>query len=72
MNVLLEPSLIIISLVEIVISGNPLMLFLLLLDVIFSLLHVYEDFLKLFILDFFLSLQLLALDIVTDDVFRRC
>ena len=72
MYVLLEPSLIVIALMEIVIPGDPLMLFLLLLYVVFGLLHIYENLLELLILHIFLSLQLLALDIVTDDVFRGC
>jgi hypothetical protein len=71
MYVLLEPSLVVVpSLVEVVIPGDPLMLFLLLLDVILSLLHGHEHFLQIFILLLLLSLLLLALNVVTDYVLR--
>jgi hypothetical protein len=70
MNVLLEPSLIVVtSLKEVVIPGDPLMLFLLLLDVVFGLLHADEDLFQFLALLFLLCLLFLALDVITDHVF---
>ena len=71
MNILLEPSLVIVtSLVEVVIPGDPLMLFLLLLDIILGLLHGHEHFLEFLILLILLSLLFLALNVVAHDVLR--
>ena len=64
-NVLLQTSIIVISVVEIVILGYPLVLFLLLFNVILSLLHVHKHFLKLLILLVFLSLHLVILNVVS-------
>jgi hypothetical protein len=72
MDVLLESSLIVIPLVEVVISSNPFVLFLLLHDVVFGLLHVNENFFELFILNILLCLKLLALNVAANDIFRQC
>ena len=69
-DVLLESSLIVIPLVEVVISSNAFVLFLLLHDVVFCLLHVYEHFFELFILHILLCLKLFALDIAANNIFR--
>lgn len=70
MDVLLESSLIVIPLVEVVISSNALVLFLLLHYVVFGLLHVYEHFFELFILHILLCLKLLALNVAANNIFR--
>ena len=69
-DVLLESSLIVIPLVEIIISGNPFVLFLLLHNVVFCLLHIYEHFFELFILHILLCLKLLALNVAANNIFR--
>ena len=69
-DVLLESSLVVIPLVEIVIPCNTFVLFLLLHNVVFGLLHVNKHFFKLFILHIFLCLKLLALDIAANNIFR--
>ena len=71
-DVLLESSLVVIPLVEVVISSNAFVLFLLLHDVVFCLLHVYEHFFELFILHILLCLKLLALNVAANDIFRQC
>ena len=47
------------------------MLFLLLFDVVLSLLHVDQYLFKFFVLHIFLGLRLFALDIASNNVFRR-
>jgi hypothetical protein len=69
-DILLESSLVVIPLVEVVISSNALVLFLLLHDVVFGLLHVYEHFFELFILHILLCLKLLALNVAANNIFR--
>jgi len=69
-DILLESSLIVIPLVEVVISSNALVLFLLLHDVVFGLLHVYKYFFELFILHILLCLKLLALNVAANNIFR--
>lgn len=71
-DVLLESSLIVISLVEVVISSNAFVLFLLLHDVVFGLLHVYEHFFELFILHILLCLKLLALNVAANNILGQC
>ena len=61
---------IVIPLVEVVISSNALVLFLLLHYVVFGLLHVYEHFFELFILHILLCLKLLALNVAANNIFR--
>ena len=71
-DVLLESSLVVIPLVEIVIPCNTFVLFLLLHNVVLCLLHVNEHFFELFILHILLCLKLFALDIAANDIFRQC
>ena len=72
MDVLLESSLVVIPLVEVVIPSNAFVLFLLLHYVVFGLLHVNEHLFELFILYILLCLKLLALNVAAYHIFRQC
>jgi hypothetical protein len=72
MDVLLESSLVVIPLVKVVIPCNAFMLFLLLHNVVFGLLHVNKHFFELFILHILLCLKLLALNVAANNIFRQC
>jgi len=71
-DVLLESSLVIITLVEVVIPTDAFVLFLLFHNIVFGLLHVNEHFFELFILHILLCLKLLALNVAANDIFRQC
>ncbi len=72
MDILLESSLVVIPRVEVVIPSNALVLFLLLHNIVLGLLHVNQHFFELFILHILFCLQLLALDVAANHIFRQC
>ena len=72
MDVLLESSLVVIPLVEVVIPSYTFVLFLLLHYVVFGLLHVNKHFFELFILHILLCLKLFALNVAANYIFRQC